>query len=388
MARERSKPKYDVVGDLEQFDEADNIQARGELEPGSGLWMRYYSKHPELESQGIGLTKLPSPGSIEPIQDTNMFTSLLLTNFLLSTEDAVDGEPTPEKIEINPERASGKIKEYARHIGADLVRIGPLNRAWVYSHVGRSHSPEVVVGRPIDLPHDHAILVAIGLNQGMIKCAPQLPIVLETMRAYVRLSSMVTTMARYIRMLGYSARAHDVTNYQVIIPPIAVDAGLGELARNGIIINEKYGSALKIAAVTTNMPLVHDIPVDIGVDEFCQSCDVCARYCPVGAIPMGDKVVVRGVRKWKLNDVACYSYWRRVGTDCGICIAVCPWTRPRHFPHNLVLWSVERSALARKIAMKADGMFGHRDRNKNPSWLEEQPETWWEILKPDHPWKS
>ena len=30
-ARENKKPKYEIAGDLERFDEADNAQARGEL---------------------------------------------------------------------------------------------------------------------------------------------------------------------------------------------------------------------------------------------------------------------------------------------------------------------------------------------------------------------
>jgi reductive dehalogenase len=243
----------------------------------------------------------------------------------------------------------------------------------------------MVIGTPIDLPHQHAIVVAIGLNQNMVKAAPQMPIVLETMRAYLRLASIVTTLAWYIRALGYSARAHDIFNYQVILPPIAIDAGLGELARNGIVITEEYGSAFKIAAVTTDMPLVHDKPVNLGVAEFCQECKVCAEYCPVHAISKSEKVVVRGVRKWKVNDIACYSYWRRVGTDCGICVAVCPWTRPRHFPHNAILWGLERSSLARKIAIKGDSMLGKKRRKKCPSWLEEQPESWRDVLSQSHP---
>ncbi len=386
MAREISRPKYQIVGKLERFDESDNVMARGELEPDGEIWSRYYSRRPELENQGRGLAKLPRLGRTGPVSDTTMFAALALTNNMLATEAAVDGKPSPKKITMSPERAAEKVKGYARHVGADLVRIGPLNQTWVYSHVGRSHSPDVSIGKPIDLPHEHAIVVAIGLNQDMVKCAPQLPIILETMRAYVRLSSIVTTLARYIRMLGYSARAHDVANYQVILPPIAIDAGFGELARHGILINEKYGSALKMAAVTTDLPLVHDSPVDIGVDEFCQTCKICARYCPAGAIPMGDKEDYRGVRRWKINDMACYSYFRRVGTDCGVCVSVCPWTRPRDFPHNLVLWSVERFGLARKLVSKVDNMSG-RNRMGNPEWLEEQPEIWREILKSGHPWQ-
>ena len=129
MAREIPRPEHEIVGKLERFDEADNVMARGELEPDSELWSQYYKRHPELENQGRGLAKLPRMGHTSPIQDMPMFGSLLLTNTLLGTENAVDGQPSPKKITMSPERASEKLKGYARHIGADLVRIGPLDKA-------------------------------------------------------------------------------------------------------------------------------------------------------------------------------------------------------------------------------------------------------------------
>jgi epoxyqueuosine reductase QueG len=189
-------------------------------------------------------------------------------------------------------------------------------------------------------------------------------------------------------MLGYSARANNVRNYQLIIPPIAIDAGIGELGRNGVVISEKYGNAIKMNVVTTDMPVAHDNPVDIRVDEFCQECRICADYCPVNAIPRGEKTVTRGIRKWKINDAACYSYWRKCGTDCGICLAVCPWSRPRQFPHNLIMRGVQNSALFRKLAIRADSLLGNRNRYEPPSWLEPQPEVWKEGLRRNHPWRS
>lgn len=374
MARRLEKPKYQMVDELERFEEADNMLARGGLVPDSELWQKYYALHPELEKQGIALDKLPKLGTLDPPLDGLMLAAMKSIINILCVEEAVDGQPSPQKITINPERASLKLKAFARHIGADLVGIGPLNKAWTYKHVGRSYSPGMIIGTPIDLPHQHAIVVAIGLNLDMVKAAPQMPIHFETMRAYLRLASIVTILAKYIRALGYSARAHDLFNYQVILPPIAVDAGIGQLARHGIIITEEYGSAIKIAAVTTDIPLLNDKPVDLGIDEFCGECGICAEYCPVQAIPKGQKIVVRGVPKWKINDIACYSYGRRVGTFCGICVSVCPWTRPRHFPHNIILSGVERSRLIRKLAITADSILGNRKRKIFPTWLEEQSE--------------
>jgi len=385
MKKQLEKPKYELAGQVERFDEADNVQARGEMEPDSELWKRYYEKHPNLEKQGRALLKLPGMGRVGPPQDLFMLAATMGTIGILGRDEVVDGVPAPEKIEIEPERASEKIKGFARHLGAETVRIGPLNQAWVYTHVGRSHHPGKVIGPPIDLPHQHAIVFAIPLKKKMIKCAPQLPVTLEVMNKYKRLAAISVTVAGYIRSLGYSARAHNVSNYQIIIPPVAIDAGIGELARNGVVISAEYGNAFKMAAVTTDMPLAHDKPVDIAVDEFCRECRICAEYCPAGAIPKGDKTVTRGVRKWQLNDIACYNYFWRCGTDCGVCLAVCPWSRPRSFPHNAILWGVQHSRLFRKLTIKADNILGNRKRKKQPAWMEEQPDNWREILKAKHP---
>jgi len=250
-ARKLSKPKYEVAGDLEQFDEADNVQARGEMKPGTKLWQEYYAKHPELEEQGKSWLHLPGMGKVGPLADNLLLASMIGTVKLMSKDEDLDGEPAPQKIEFTPERAAQKIKGFARHLGAELVGIAPLNQAWVYSRVGRAHYPGKIIGPEINLPHNNAIAVAIHLDRNMQQCAPQLPSNIEVFKTYLRLAGIVNTLARYIRMLGYSARAHDVENYQVLAVPIAVDAGLGELGRNGVLITEKYGNAVKLAVVTS-----------------------------------------------------------------------------------------------------------------------------------------
>jgi len=350
---------YEIVGKLQQFDERDQGMARAGLVLDSELWKKYYREHPELEEQGRRWATLPGIGQLGPLLDINMEAAMEWTINLMCKNEDVDGEPSPAKIVIEPERASEKLKAFARHLGADLVGIGPLNQAWVYSHVGNSHFPGKTIGAPINLPHQHAIVVAIHLNLSMVEGAPQLPILLETMRAYMRLASIVVTLAKYIRSLGYPSRAHNLWNYQVLLVPLAIDAGLGEQARNNIMITKEYGMAIKMAAVTTDIPLMHDKPVNLGVDEFCSQCKICVEYCPVGAITRGGKEVVRGARKWQLKGLTCFEYLATVGTDCGICMAVCPLGKPKGW---------------------------HYKRAETPAWLEEeQPEVWREALKEGHP---
>ena len=116
--------------------------------------------------------------------------------------------------------------------------------------------------------------------------------------------------------------------------PVAVDCGLGELSRAGYLLTKEFGLGLRLAIVTTDMPLTHDKPVDIAAQSFCETCKICAEECPIGAIPMGGKVEYNGVKKWKLDEEKCYRYWHAVGTDCGLCMMSCPWTKPSTLFHR------------------------------------------------------
>ncbi len=209
----------------------------------------------------------------------------------------MDGPPAPHRGDISAERATEKIKGFARFLGADLVRIGPLRPAFVYTHIGKTQGdPARRYGEPISLTHKHAVTIAIGLDPLLTKTAPTLPMAIGVMRAYNSLAMISTLLAGYIRSLGYPARAHIVSNYQILCVPVAIDAGMGELGRHGIMLTKELGSSLKMTTVTTDLPLVYDPPVDIGADEFCKECKICAESCPGAAIPFGAR---RSYAAWR-----------------------------------------------------------------------------------------
>ena len=112
--------------------------------------------------------------------------------------------------------------------------------------------------------------------------------------------------------------------------PAALACGFGELGKHGSIINRQYGSSFRLAAVTTSLPLIADAPDSFGADDFCTSCQVCARACPPQAIAH-DKQTVRGTTKWYVDFDKCVPYFNET-YGCGICIAVCPRSRPGTAP--------------------------------------------------------
>jgi epoxyqueuosine reductase len=108
---------------------------------------------------------------------------------------------------------------------------------------------------------------------------------------------------------------------------------LGELGKHGSLISRQFGSGVRLAGVTTDMPLVATAPDRFGADEFCQTCQVCTQACPPGAITE-HKQLVRGVGRWYVDFDKCIPYFAE-SASCGICIAECPWTRPHVRPKLL-----------------------------------------------------
>lgn len=134
-------------------------------------------------------------------------------------------------------------------------------------------------------------------------------------------------VANWIRSQGYNAHAYpgpgaDALN---LIPP-AIAAALGELGKHGSLISPQFGSGVRLAAIATDMPLAPSKPHIFGADEFCRTCQICTRECPPSAISPG-KQMVRGVERWYVDFDKCIPYFAEAAS-CGVCIAVCPWTRP------------------------------------------------------------
>ncbi len=375
-----SKARYNVTGEIERYDERDNVQARGELIPGSENFIEFYGRHPEWAAKDNEIRATPE--FIGSLLDHPLFLQEIMNVMKGGAEGSVDGPPAERKESISPERATEKIKGFARFLGADLVRTGPLNPAFVYTHIGKTHGdPARKYGAPIRLAHKHAVTIAIGLDPLLMKAGPTLPMAIGVMRAYNRLAMISTLLAGYIRSLGYPARAHIVSNYQILCVPIAIDAGMGELGRHGLMLTKELGSSLKLTTVTTDLPLVYDPPIDIGVDEFCKDCKICAESCPSGAIAFGDKKVVRGVEKWAIRSEACFRTWRETGTDCGVCVASCPWTKPRTGIHRLASALATRKKKAGWWMSRAEKLYYGKFRpGKVPSYFEE-PEPMWKKYK-------
>jgi reductive dehalogenase len=379
-----------VVGAVERVDERTVVFARNRLVPGSEPYRMFYESHPEYlqvddERRQKG-SVLGTFGSIDaPREKPNVSAMVALRYFSASLADPETVTPAQapffkgHKEEMSPATATERIKGYARHLGADLVGIAKLDHRWVYSHRGTVHQKKwdqggsdwSQWGTAIALNHSYAIVFAEEMDRAMIAASPHTPIFVESMHNYAKGAFIATQLAAYLANLGYSATANHVQHYQLILPPLAADAGLGEVGRIGYLMTKEFGPRVRLSAVTTDLPLIPDQPKDIGAHHFCTICKKCATCCPSGSIPADDAPKeVNGSLRWKLNAETCFAYWGKVGTDCGICMKVCPWSHARTWPHKLIVWMITRNKYARILFNWMDDLFyGRKPKpGKPPQW--------------------
>lgn len=299
-----------------------------------------------------------------------------------------DGKVNPQKkTGLTPEKITREVKRNARYCGADVVGITPLKPDFCYSETFSYEESKLGTGpavtTPVDLKHKYAIVVGKEMNFLRIQntLTPQNDESLgEIGKTYYELAQIACALAAYIRQLGYSAKAHHVRNEQVLHVPLAVDAGIGEQGRHNYVITEKYGPRVRLATVTTDLELVPDKPVDIGVQDFCESCRLCETNCPAQALS-ADKTVVRGYRKWPQDYNKCFSFWVSGGNTfaCTLCLKVCPWNKPRTFVHRVSMYGAARSLVARRVLYYISVIFYgkkiHWKKMPLPDDIEMPPET-------------
>ena len=352
----------------QQVDEREIIFARARLEPSSANYEKYYREHPLHKSPDDASRNQPgllSPQAkyTDPIHSAASAGSFMLTGAL---RQAVDGPIAPVQTHSSTADFTRMIKALAKFYGALDCGITELKPAHIYSHIGRGIGN---YGDKVDLKHQFAIAFTVEMDFEMTGTAPYPPITMESAHQYAEFARTAVQLAAAIRELGYPARAHIDGNYRVIAPLIARDAGLGEIGRMGILMTPNLGPRIRVGVVTTDLPLVTDIfQGEPGILDFCQICKKCAVNCPSQSISHDDRIIDNGVLRWKINPETCYHYWTIIGTDCGKCMAVCPYSHPNNWAHNLVRWGIRNSATFRRAALLLDDFFyGKKPPSKNNS---------------------
>ena len=203
-------------------------------------------------------------------------------------------EPAPAgRPKTSVKEASQIVRKAAHLFGADQVGFAELDRRWVYSHYFDSETKKDYPIKFSDDPgyqqYDQPIRLADGTRvipkemryvvvllhewgrdvEGTEYAPTLLTEGLSTL-AYARMAPTLWMLAEFIRGLGY--HAIPAANDTALSIPLAVDAGLGQLGRHGLLINPKVGARCRISKIITDLPLEPAGAVDSGITEFCNAC--------------------------------------------------------------------------------------------------------------------
>ena len=269
----------------------------------------------------------------------------------------------------DPDHNADALKALAYHLGGDMVGVCEIPEYAWYSHNGK--------GEEITPRHKYGVVILLDQGYETMEGASGDDWIsgAQSMRAYMRGAQIAGIMAEHLRSLGWSARSHTNRDSEVLHIPLVLEAGLGEMSRIGeLVLNPFVGPRFKSVVLTTEMPITPDKKIDFGLQDFCNKCTKCARECPCGAIPFGDKIMFNGYETWKPDVEKCTKYriGNLKGSACGRCMKTCPYNTEGVLAERAFLWAAIKLPFTRRWIASLDDKVGNGAINAIKKW-------WWDL---------
>ncbi len=258
------------------------------------------------------------------------------------------------------------IKKAAKFYGASLVGIADVNEKWIYKtgfrrpddvseaeskkEVREGKAVDYIYNQKIEIPEgfDKVIVMGVEMDEDAISTAPTQPAAAASAIAYSKMAFIISCLGEFIRNLGY--RAIQCGNDTALSIPLAIDAGLGALGRNGLLLTPEFGPRVRICKVFTDLPLISDMPNQGFIEKiknYCKTCSRCAEACEPEAITKDENPTFKpatisnnpGVKKYYVDVEKCFEFWVKNSSDCGNCIMACPFSKIKEFLSPIEFWN-------------------------------------------------
>jgi epoxyqueuosine reductase len=297
-----------------------------------------------------------------------------------------------------PEEAAKIIRAAMRHFGASSVGFMELNeqtRKLIYAvdpdgkeliFTDEEEAYETDDARYIPNKCKYVIVYTVQMSVETMRRSPTALGSQTTSLAYRRSETIQGSTQEFLRGLGYQGLSESSTNALGIAPAMGILAGLGEQSRLNRMITPEFGPMVRVSKILTDLPLALDKPIDAGIMEFCRRCKKCAEACPSESLSFADEPTWETQGDWNNpghkayfeNAVTCRAYWReQAGTNCGICFAVCPFSKKdKAWVHEWVKAGSATAPFMINFFRSMDDAFGYG--------TQANAEEWWNLDLPEY----
>lgn len=300
--------------------------------------------------------------------------------------------------EGTPEEASEMIRSALRAFGAATVGFVELDantEKLIYAI--DPDGKELVISEDTEVPEETetqriipksarwVIVWTVQMSQEGMSRSPTPVGAATTALTYAENRAIQSRLQGFLRGIGYYGLGESETNALGIAPAFGVLAGLGEMSRLNRMITPEYGPMVRAFKMVTNLPVAPTSPIDAGIMNFCRTCKTCATYCPSGALNTNSEPSYEtqgawsrgGVRTWYENSLSCRNYWAEVGTNCGICFAVCPFSvKDRALIHSMVKGVIGTTTIFNSALAELSRTVYSPGPKDQP---QKDPEEWWRL---------
>lgn len=203
------------------------------------------------------------------------------------------------------------FEEYAYELGVSKIGYTKVNTDFIF--------------KGFEILYPNAMVLGMEMDKEKMKTNPSDASTGEIWRAYSDLGVAVNKLAEWIRSRGYNCHPSPAIGGDVMITPVAQDAHIGFVGKNGLLITKEFGPSLRLAAVFLD---IDNLPITVPkenphkwIRDFCEECNKCVEKCPGKAIFKQTKTLEDGYPQF-IDREKCAPHFSK---NCSQCISSCPF---------------------------------------------------------------
>ncbi len=208
---------------------------------------------------------------------------------------------------------------------AELAELENYARSLGISDIGYTQVNPDFIFKDFKILHDQVIMFSMEMRRDQMHENFSKEATNEIFRTYSGLGVAVNKIAAFLRERGFDCQASPAMGGDIMTTPVAQDACMGVVGKNGLLITPDFGPSLRLAAVFVsieNLPIKQ--PEDnphLWIRDFCETCNHCVRSCPGNAIYETTKTLEDGYPQF-IEREKCAPFFSK---NCSRCVSACPF---------------------------------------------------------------